>query len=123
MIPEKFKEVLGHESTLSIVTQGKKEPHLIGTWNTYVLINERGELIIPAGGMNLTEENLRENDNVQLLTGSKEVMGNHGPGAGFLVKGKARMVYEGEDFQKQKVRFPWARAVLVVKPTAVEETI
>ena len=50
-------EVLKNEGLVSIVTQSV-EAHVINTWNSYIEITEEGKLLIPAGRMNTTENNI-----------------------------------------------------------------
>jgi len=46
--------------------------------------------------------------------GSSKVKGLHGPGAGFLIKGKAAFITSGPDFDVLKAKFAWLRATLAV---------
>jgi predicted pyridoxine 5'-phosphate oxidase superfamily flavin-nucleotide-binding protein len=123
MIPEKMKEVLKHEGVVAIATQGENGPHLVNTWNSYIEINGQGNLLIPAGYMNVTEANIAKNPKVLLTVGSREVEGSHGPGTGFLVEGTAAFVSTGPDFDKLKARFAWARAALEVTISSVTQTL
>lgn len=59
---------------------------MVNTWNSYIKINDDNKILIPAGMMNTTEKNIRQNNQVQLTLGSKEVQGINEPGTGFLVK-------------------------------------
>ncbi|MDF2678008.1 MAG: pyridoxamine-5-phosphate oxidase-related FMN-binding protein [Bacillota bacterium] len=123
MLPEKLLEVLKHEGVVSIVTQGKQEPHVVNTWNSYIKITDDDRILIPAGFMSETESNLEKNNKVQLTLGSKEVQGTQGPGTGFLVVGTASFVKEGDELQDLKQNFPWARAILQVKVNSAEQKI
>ncbi len=123
MLPEKLLEVLKHEGVVSIVTQGKQEPHVVNTWNSYIKITDDDRILIPAGFMSETESNLEKNNKVQLTLGSKEVQGTQGPGTGFLVVGTASFVKEGTELQDLKQNFPWARAILQVKVDSAEQKI
>jgi hypothetical protein len=123
MLPEKLLEVLKHEGVVSIVTQGKQEPHVVNTWNSYIKITDDDRILIPAGFMSETESNLEKNNKVQLTLGSKEVQGTQGPGTGFLVVGTASFVKEGDELQDLKQNFPWARAILQVKVDSAEQKI
>lgn len=123
MIPEKMLAVLEHEGVVAIVTKGAQEPHVVNTWNSYINITEQGELLIPVGGMNETEKNIKQNNWVQMTLGSREVAGFQYMGTGFLISGTAAMVCEGEKFDGMKQKFPWARAVLVVKPDSITQTL
>ncbi len=124
MLPEKFRSVLEHEGVVAIATQGADGfPHLVNTWNSYVRITAGEQLLIPAGAMRKTEENVSRRPAVLLTAGSREVEGKHGPGAGFLVAGNAEFAYAGPEFDLIKSKFPWARAALKVTITEVTETL
>ncbi|NTU91870.1 MAG: pyridoxamine 5'-phosphate oxidase family protein [Chlorobiaceae bacterium] len=123
MIPEKLREVLGHEGVVAIATLGQDGPHLVNTWNSYVQITEAGRLLIPMGYMRRTEANIASNNQVLITMGSREVAGNMGPGTGFLIKGVASIETSGPDFDLVKAKFPWARAVMAVTASAIDQTL
>jgi len=123
MIPEKMKEVMKHEGVVAIATQGENGPHLVNTWNSYLALNAKGDLLIPVGYMQVTEANLAKDPRVLLTLGCREVQGTHGPGTGFLVEGTATFVASGPDFEATRSRFPWARAVMEVAVSAVTQTL
>jgi len=62
------------------------------------------------------------NPEVLLTAGSSKVPGLHGPGAGFLIKGKAAFITSGPDFDLLKSKFDWLRATLAVTPDSVTQT-
>lgn len=124
MLPDKFLRVLQHEGVVAIATQGRDgRPHLVNTWNSYVQITNDGHLLVPAGGMHVTETNVSANHIVLLTAGSREVEGRRGLGTGFLVKGIADFVQAGPDFDSIKSKFPWARAALRVSITEIMQTL
>lgn len=124
MLPEKFLRVLEHEGVVAIATRGVDgDPHLVNTWNSYVLITTDKQLLIPAGGMHRTEENLSKTNVVLLTVGSRQVEGKHGPGTGFLVTGTGQFLNTGTEFDMIKVKFPWARAALRVSVTNITQTL
>ncbi len=123
MIPETMRDVLKKEGVVAITTLGKAGPHMVNTWNTYIRITEEGHLLMPVGHMNLTQANIEADGNVLLTFGSREVAGKHGPGTGFLVKGTAKMLTSGSSFDVIKASFKWARAVLVVTPASITQTL
>ncbi len=123
MIPAKFKEVLMHEGVVSIVTQGSKGAHIINTWNSYLKITEDGRLLAPVGGMNTTESNVKQNNQILMTLGSREVQGFHSKGTGFLLKATATFVYIGVEFDAMKQKFSWARALLEIKPESITQTL
>src|SRR3990172_5237599 len=91
------KEVLDKTEWVAIVTQGKDGPHLVATWGEYVrqIGTENGEIIIPVGFLNKTEENLKKNKNIQLLIASKQAKGSSGPGQGCRLLGEGEIQKEG----------------------------
>jgi hypothetical protein len=122
MIPEKLKEILKNTGVAAIATLGEDGPHLVNTWNNYIKISADGRLLIPAGYMNRTEANVAHNDKVLITLNSRRVTGNHGPGAGFLIKGTASFVTSGPDYDLLKAKFDWIRATLAVSIDSAEQT-
>lgn len=47
-LTEKFFEVIKNEGVVSIVSWGIDEPHVVNTWNSYLVITEDGKILIPA---------------------------------------------------------------------------
>lgn len=110
------KEVIDKSEWVAIATNGKNGPHLVGTWGDYVkglgVADDR--ILIPAGRMRNTEENIKHDNRVELLFASRQVQGTGSPGQGCCVSGTAEFQYAGAAMEKVKALFPWARAVLVV---------
>jgi hypothetical protein len=123
MIPEKMKEVLKHEGVVAIVTNGAEGAHVVNSWNSYIKITEGERLLIPVGGMNDTEANLKNNNKVLVTLGSREVQGFHSMGTGFLINGTAVITSQGDEFSAIKQSFPWARAVLEISPESITQTL
>lgn len=120
MLTDTFFEVLRHEGVAAIATLGA-EPHLVNTWNSYIQVTDGRHLLIPAGGMHQTQKNVARNPKVLLTVGARELAGKRGqPGTGFLVAGTAEFLSEGEDFDRVKTKFGWARGALKI---AVESAI
>ena len=122
-IPKKLMQVLAKDGVVAIATLGQDGPHMVNTWNSYVRVTEDGRLLIPAGYMQTTEANVAFNDQVLVTLGSSKVAGLHGPGTGFLIKGKATWVASGPDFEVLKAKFAWARATLAIAPDAITQTL
>jgi hypothetical protein len=122
MIPEKLLEVLKQDGVVAIATLGNEGPHMVNTWNSYISISADGRLLIPVGYMHRTEANINFNPEVLITLGSSKVKGLHGPGAGFLIKGKAVLITSGFDFDLLKSKFDWLRATLAVTPYSVTQT-
>jgi hypothetical protein len=108
---------------VAIATVGQDGPHMVNTWNSYVIVSDDGRLLIPAGYMHRTEANVAFDDRVLLTAGSIKVRGLQGAGTGFLVKGKASFVTSGPDFDVVKARFRWARATLAVAVDSATQTL
>jgi hypothetical protein len=123
MIPEKLLEIMKQDGVVAIATLGESGPHLVNTWNSYLRITEDGRLLIPAGYMHRTEANIAFNPEVLITLGSSKIKGLHGPGAGFLIKGKAVFVTSGPDFDVLKATFHWLRATMVVTVESATQTI
>jgi len=125
MINETLLEVLSHpaDGIVAIVTQGSEEPHVVNTWNSYVHVTTDDKLLIPAGFMRRTEKNISTNNKVLLTIGNREVQGKMSKGTGFLVKGTARFLKDGEEFEMMKNKFVWIRAVLEVTINQAIQTI
>jgi predicted pyridoxine 5'-phosphate oxidase superfamily flavin-nucleotide-binding protein len=122
MIPDKLLEVLKQDGVVAIATLGQDGPHMVNTWNSYIKISADGRLLIPAGYMHRTEANIAFNNNVLITLGSSKVTGNHGPGAGFLIKGTAAFITSGPDFDFLKAKFEWLRATLAVTIESATQT-
>ncbi|MCC7210896.1 MAG: pyridoxamine 5'-phosphate oxidase family protein [Candidatus Brocadia sp.] len=122
MIPDKLQEIMKKDGVVSIATLGEEGPHMVNTWNSYLRISSDGRLFIPAGYMHKTEANIAYNANVLITLGSSKVQGLHGPGAGFLIKGKAEFIKSGPDFDFMKGKFSWLRATLAVTIESATQT-
>lgn len=123
MINETFREVLGNEGVVSIVTWGRGEANVVNTWNSYVVLTDDGRLLIPAAGMTSTEADLAVNNRVKLTLGSKNVQGLFGMGTGFRVEGTAKLVSEGAEFEMMQVKYPFQRKMLEITPELVKQTV
>jgi len=113
-LSEKFLEVIKHEGVVSIMSWGV-EPHLVNTWNSYLVVTEDERILIPAYGFRKTEKNVDINNKVKLTMGSKDVLGYKDyPGTGFLVDGTARYLESGEEYDKMKSKFSFLTRVLEI---------
>jgi hypothetical protein len=111
---EKFLEVLKHEGVVSIMSWGV-EPHLVNTWNSYLVVTEDERILIPAYGFRKTEENVNVNNKVKISLGSKNVLGYKDyPGTGFIVDGTARYFESGEEYDMMKAKFSFLTRVLEI---------
>ncbi len=113
-LSEKFLEVMKHEGVVSILSWGV-EPHLVNTWNSYLVVTEDERILIPAYGFRKTEKNVNVNNKVKISLGSKEVMGyNDYQGTGFIIDGRARFFESGEEYVMMKSKFSFLTRVLEI---------
>ncbi|HPM07105.1 MAG TPA: pyridoxamine 5'-phosphate oxidase family protein [Treponemataceae bacterium] len=122
-ISEIFIEVIKHEGVAAIVTVAQNEAHIANTWNTYIRIVDNKSIIIPVGGMGITQENLEINPKVKMTVGTREVQGLRYMGTGFLVEGRGQVDESGANYDFIKKEFPWARAALVISPENITQTL
>lgn len=113
-LSDKFHEVLKHEGVVSIMSWGV-EPHMINTWNSYLVITEDERILIPAYGFRKTEKNVIINNQIKLSVGSKNVRGYKDyPGTGFIVTGTARYIESGDEYDRMKEKFSFLTRVFEV---------
>ncbi len=122
----KVNEVVENAEVVSIATCDADGPHMVATWGDYVRaigIQNQETIVIPTGGYRKTEENLKKNDKVEVLIGSKQVEGSRGPGAGFLISGRGKIETSGEFAELAKSKFAWARGALVIRVDEITSTL
>jgi hypothetical protein len=113
-LSEKFLEVITHEGVVSIMSWGV-EPHLVNTWNSYLVVTENERILIPAYGFRKTQKNVAVNNKVKIALGSKEVLGyKDNPGTGFMIEGTARYIESGEEYDMMKSKFSFLTRVLEI---------
>jgi hypothetical protein len=111
---EKFLDVLKHEGVVSITSWGV-ETHVANTWNSYLVATEDERILIPAYGFRKTEKNVNINSNVILTLGSREVLGYKDyQGTGFVVRGTAKYISSGEEYDFMKEKFSFLTRVLEI---------
>ncbi len=123
MIPDTVLEIMKQDGVVAIATLGADGPHMVNTWNSYLQATEDGRLLIPAGYMHRTEANIAFNPQVLITLGSSKLKGLHGPGTGFLIKGRAVFLTAGPDFDVLKAKFKWLRATMAVTIESATQTI
>jgi hypothetical protein len=113
-LSEKFLEVLKHEGVVSIMSWGV-EPHLVNTWNSYLVVTEDERILIPAYGFRKTQKNVEVNNKVKIALGCKDVLGYKDyPGTGFLIDGTAAYIESGEEYDMMKNKFSFLTRVLEI---------
>lgn len=113
-LPEKFLEVLRHEGVVTVMSWGV-EPHIVNTWNSYIVVTDDERLLIPAYGFRKTEKNVNVNNKIKLALGSREVLGYKDyQGTGFIVTGTARYISSGDEYEYMKKKFPFLTRVFEV---------
>jgi len=123
-LPQKFYDVLNHEGVVAIVSWGEGEPHVVNTWNSFLVITEDERILIPAYGMRKTEKNVNVNNRVKLTVGSKEVVGYKDyQGTGFLIDGTASYLESGSTYDMMKEKFSFITRVIEITVTAIKQTI
>ena len=124
MLTEKFHEVLKNEGVVSIISWGLEEPHVVNTWNSYVVVTPDERLLIPAYGMRRTEKNINQNNKVKLTLGSKDVLGYKDyQGTGFVVQGTAKYIESGIEFDMMKEKYSFLTRVLEVTPVSATQML
>ncbi|KRQ86291.1 FMN-binding protein [Caloramator mitchellensis] len=125
MLSEKFYDVLKHEGVVSIVSWGATdEPHIVNTWNSYLVVTNDEKILIPAYAMHRTEKNINVNNKVKLALGSKEVLGYKDyQGTGFVVEGTARYITSGPEFDMMKEKFSFLTRVLEITVTSAKQML
>ena len=127
IITNEIKDVIAKSEIVLIATRGKDGPHLVATWGEFVAsldMDDGKTLLVPAGGYKKTEKNLKEDDMVVLMVGSKKAPGKRGGmGTGYRLNGHGRVVYEGALFEQVKAKYEWARAALVIEVDEAEQLL
>ena len=113
-LPEKFFDVLKHEGVVTVMSWGV-EPHIVNTWNSYIVVTDDKRLLIPAYGFWKTEKNVNVNNKIKLALGSRGVLGYKDyQGTGFIVTGTARYISSGDEYEYMKKKFPFLTRVFEV---------
>lgn len=123
MLTEKFIDVIRHENVFAVVSCADNEAHVVNTWNSYLHITDDERILLPAWAMRKTEKKVIKNSNVLLTVGSKEVEGKMGAGTGFLVKGTARFIESGQEWDMMKEKYSFLTRVLEVTVESIKQTI
>ncbi len=124
MLSGKFYEVLRNEGIVTIVTWGKTEPHIVNEWNSYLVVTEDERILIPAGIMRTTEENVKVNNKLKMALGSKNVVGfDNYQGTGFVIEGTARFFDSGAEFDMMKKKFEFSTRVLEITVTSATQML
>ena len=124
MLTEKFLEVIKNEGVVSIVSWGIDEPHVVNTWNSYLVVTSDERILIPAYAMRKTEKNINVNNKVKMTLGSKEVLGYKDyQGTGFVVEGTAKYLESGSEFDMMKEKFSFLTRVLEITVTSAKQML
>jgi len=124
MLSEKFYEVLKNEGVVSIVSWGEGEPHIVNTWNSFIVVTEDQRLLMPAWAFRRTEKNIDINQQVKIALGSKAVEGyNNYQGTGFIINGTGKFISEGEEYDMMKEKFSFLTRVLEVTVTSAKQML
>jgi len=123
-LPEKFYDVLLHEGVVAIVSWSDGEPHVVNTWNSYLVVTDDERILIPAYGMRKTEKNVNINNRVKLTLGSKEVIGfQNYQGTGFIIEGTAAYLESGATYDLMKEKFSFLTRVVEINVISIKQKI
>lgn len=122
MIDAAVRSVLAVEGPATFVTTGPQGPHLVATWQSYLDVLDDHTLVFPAGGYRQTEANLEAGSPVQMMLGARgpEIAGG---ALGFRLRGTAELQSGNAVHERVRARFPWCRAAVVFRVTAVEKVL
>ena len=124
MLTEKFFDVLKNEGVVSIVSWEIDEPHVVNTWNSYLVVTSDERILIPAYAMRKTEKNINQNNKVKIALGSKEVLGYKDyPGTGFVIEGTGKYLESGSEFDMMKEKFSFLTRVLEITVTSAKQML
>lgn len=124
ILSAKFHETISHEGVVSIVSWGEGEPHIVNTWNSYLVVTEDERILIPAYGMRKTQTNVEINNRVKITLGSRDVKGyKEYQGTGFLIDAVARYIDSGSEFDLMKEKFSFARSVVEITISSVKQML
>jgi hypothetical protein len=113
-LSEIFIEVIKHEGVVSLMSWGV-EPHLVNTWNSFLVVTGDERILIPAYGFRKTQKNVDVNNKVKIALDSKEVLGfKDYQGTGFIIEGTARYIESGEEYDMMKSKFSFLTRVLEI---------
>lgn len=114
ILSDKFREVLQHEGVVAIMSWGV-EPHMVNTWNSYLVITDDERILIPAYGFRKTQKNVEVNSTVKITLGSKNVLGYKDyQGTGFVVTGTAKYIVSGAEYDMMKDKFSFLTRVFEI---------
>lgn len=124
-LPQKFYDVLQYEGVVSVTSWGVSEtPHVVNTWNSYIVITQDERILIPAYGFRKTQKNVEHTQKAILTIGSKEVVGYKDyQGTGFYIEGEARFFDSGEEFDMMKEKFSFLNRVMEIKVSKIQQKI
>ena len=124
MLTEKFFDVLKKEGVVSIISWGIDEPHVVNTWNSFLVVTSDERILIPAYAMCKTEKNVNQNNKIKIALGSKEVSGYKDyPGTGFVIEGTAKYLESGSEFDMMKEKFSFLTRVLEITITSAKQML
>ena len=124
MLTEKFHEVLKNEGVVTIISWVEAEPHVVNTWNSYLVVTDDERILIPAYAMRRTEKNVNQNNKVKMALGSKNVLGYKDyQGTGFVIEGTAKYLESGGEFDMMKEKFSFLTRVLELTVTSAKQML
>jgi hypothetical protein len=87
-------------------------------------MTEDERILIPAGLMHKTEENININNKIKMALGSKNVVGfDNYQGTGFVLEGTARFFNNGIEYEMMKNKFQFLTRVLEITVTSFKQVL
>lgn len=124
MLSEKFFDVLKDEGVVSIVSWGADEPHIVNTWNSYLVVTPDERILVPAYAMRRTEANLKQNNKLKMALGSRNVLGyNNYQGTGFVIEGTGKYLESGPEYEMMKEKFSFLTRVLEISVISAKQML
>ncbi len=106
------------------ITSWGVDPHVVNTWNSYIVVTDDARILIPAYGFRKAEKNINVNNKVILTLGSKDVLGYKDyQGTGFLIHGTASYIESGADYDLMKDKFSWLNRVFEVTASSAKQML
>lgn len=124
MLPETLYKCLENDCIVAVATADVDgHPHLVNTWNKYVMVTKDDELLIPCAGYRKTESNIKSNPYVEITIGSTEVKGKKYLGTGFLLPGTAEFQSDGPLFERMHSVRKFCNRVMVFTPETCKQMV
>ena len=123
MLTNIFLEVLQHEGVAAIATLWRQAAPRQHLEQLYPGDGRSPSADTRRRGMHQTEENIAANPKVLLTVGAREVAGRRGHRAPVSSSRELPNFFRGEDFDRVRAKFGWARAALKITVESATQTL